>query len=567
MVLEDGKFKQTSWEAALDLAASRLKELSQGGMAVLTDGSATNEELYLLQKFSRNGLKAGLMGCMTPPGHQEASATLNKSLGLSGATGSLNDLKNAGCILALGIHTAGDNPIAGTRIRQAVLNGTKLVSASPVQTAVSRYADIHLDIYPGTESALIAGLLRLCLMNPSSIEPGFSEQYGADLEALKASLEPYSLEEVSRITGTSQEKLIEASCLLTGSRPLHLVYGRAVLNHSPASSVIKGLLTLSRALGSLHQPGGGITPLYGSGNLQGAMDMGMAPYLLPEGIERGGLASKQVAEVLGNGNIKGLFFVAESHDSSAWAVLKPHLAKLDLVLIHDIALPKSAEIDLPEGTIFLPMASVLEKEGTLTNGEHRIQKVQPVVSSPGESRCSRWVVSELARRLGFGDFEFKSADSIFQVIRDEIPAYAGTEPSGLIIANSRQNNGGDHGTSWIPSPSGFQVELKDKEHPFALIAKERLIPYFTGPLSAEEALIASSSGDAIAMNPADAFGMGFLPGDAIRIVTRHGALEGPLAMWELIPEGAVSIPLHMLNSLAEQPGMNQTIFAASVEKG
>jgi predicted molibdopterin-dependent oxidoreductase YjgC len=553
LVKENGQFTEVSWDAALDIAATRLGGFSPGQVAVLADGRTTNEELYVLQKFAKTALKSEFLGCFAPSGHADVAEALKTKIGLAGASGSLDNLQNSGVIFALGMHGAGDHPIAGTRIRKAVMDGAKLITASAVHNAITRYADIHLDTYPGTELALLAGLLRLILMNQQASAP-----LDQDLIALAGLLEPFTLDEVARITGASKEKIIEASCLLTDRGPLSVAFGKAVLNSSSGASIVDALLTVVSVQGSF----GGIFPLYGNGNLQGARDMGMLPHTLTVHSKDATIAKAGISDWPASENVRGLCLIAESHDSAAWATLEPHLSKMEFVLIQDIALPEAIKGVLPNGTVFLPMASILEKEGTLTNCEHRIQRVEPVVCPAGESKSSLWMISELARRMGLTGFEFENVEAVFDLIRKEVPGYS----DGCGIKAFQPPTRFDRSLTWVPSVSDFQVESRDKEQPFGLIPRERLTPYMAGPLSSLESLSVIGNGISIEMNPADAFGMGFQPGDIVSVTTRNGALEGPLAMSDLLPVGTVAIPSHMLGDLQEQTGMNQTIFAARVEK-
>ena len=568
----DDGYAAASWPEALDRVAERLRTFGPGEVAVLTDGRGTNEELYLLQKFARQVLKTQMLGCLAPSGHMAASETLRKSLGLAAATNSVDALRQAPAVLAVGLNPAASHPIAGTALRDGVLQGTKLVVIDPCLVSIAKYGDLHLRPYPGTEKTLLRGLLRV-LLDEKREHPELAAGHAAELQELKNSLAPYDLEAVARLTGVSQEAVVEAVCILGAAGGLNILYGLGVAEAPDAGEIVAALVALAQITGSLGKPGGGIMPLYGGGNLQGAWDMGMVAHLLPGQVENPENPEPvNVRSAMRSGGVRAAVVVLENLEGAAMAALQADLAQLDFVLALDVRGPTL------KADIVLPMAAVPEKGGTLTTVDRRVQAAAAVLQPPGEARGLIAVLSELATRLGADGFTYENSEAVLDEIRRQVPAYAGIRPDAKPVqwpCPEATHPGTpvlfrDGPPPWqtpVFAPPPSAGEAVDEAFPFALVAKERLEPFFSGPLLAGETLAVARHEGTFEMNPADGFGMGLRPGATIRVTTRSAGWEGPLAMNELLPAGMVAIAGAVM---AEQfSGGDPTeagVCAAKVEK-
>jgi len=569
-IREEGGMREAGWDEALDFVASKLKGYGPGQVAVLSDARAANEELYLLQKFARSVLKSDLVGCITPAGHMQCSEVLRYNLGVVGATGSLEDLDKAGCIFAIGLNPAASHPIAGTRLRRAVLNGARLVAASPYKVAVARYADLHLSYYPGSEPALIAGIVKM-LLDAKSIDSAFADKYSYAIGDLKRSLTPYHLDYVSKTTGVHAETLAEAACIIGEAATVSILYGLGLIQADEAPQALQGLVTLAHIKGSFGKPGCGIAPLYGNGNLQGAWDMGMAPHLLPGQVARSGSANTtEILEELGSGKIKALCLAMENLESASLEFLQPYLERLDFVVIHDVREPQV------RADVVLPMAATAEKRGSLTNAERRVQSFEPVLTPPGEARSIQMVLQALAVRMGASGFFYENVEAVWSEIRRAVPDYGGISSGGKSTQWPCRDEGSD-GTctlfvdrrpdwrGWKPILPIIGEDRVNEEFPLALLSKESLQPFFAGPVLAPEVRSIVESDGKIEMNPADLFGMGLSPGDFIRVITASGECRGQLAVNELLPEKVVAAPLEAIQSSLNVADVNGKVLPARVE--
>lgn len=558
-IRENGGWQETTWDQALTMAASRLRAFAPGEVAVISDARASNEELYLLQKFARSVLKTDVVGCVTPPGHLHCSEVLRRHLGLA-AGSSLDALSQTDCIFAVGLNPAASHPIAGAKIRSATLQGAKLLVASPYKTSIARYADFHLHCHPGSELALVGGIARH-LLAQKQIDPIFAARYSHTLKDLRQNLEPYDMAYVAAATGIHAEVLAEAACMVGETACLSILYGLGFIQTDQATEALQGLITLLHLKGGLTKPGCGISPVYGNGNLQGAWDMGMAPHLLPGQVAAGGVASPlNILDMLSSGKVKAAYVVMEDLAGDAFEALQPHLEKLDFVVVHDVRKPRI------KADVILPMAAIAEKSGTLTNVERTVQPFAPVLVAPGEARSALPVLQELAGLMGADGFGQQGVEAVMNEIAQHVPFYKG---AGL-NRGPVQWTFTDQQAEWrgwkLSAPRTLPEKLTP-EYPLAILTRESLLPYFDGPLLAPESRAAHAAAeDEIEMNPADLFALGFNPGEWVRLVTAKGECEGRLAINELLPKKMVSAPAAGLDWLTTPADSSGTVFPARVEK-
>ncbi len=593
LVRQNGALVERDWNSALDFMAAKLKTYGPGEVAVLSDGRATNEEFYLLQKFARVGLRTNGVGCLAPSGHYSVSTALQQELGVVASTNSLDDLAEAKAIFAIGLNPAASHPIVGVRIRDAVMGGGKLVAANPCEASIARYADVHLAYLPDTELPLILGILRL-IIDEKKIDPGFAKKHAVDLKRLRASLEGYDVGVVSGITGVSQEALVEAACILGQEKSMAIVYGLGFLDSPGADEALRALVTLAYVRGSLGHAGGGVFPAYGAGNLQGARDMGMVWDLLPgqaklsDAKEKKRLASAWKSELdapsiecvfadLAKGKVKALYVAMESLNDSQLDRLRPYLPGLEFVAVQDIAAPDEGF----RADVVLPMASLMEKEGTITSGDRRVRRIQPVLTPPGESKSIRWVVSGLAERMEIPGFSDAGAEAVMTEIARLVPAYGGITYSRLEkgplqwpCPNSKHSGSPvlfadkkPAWTNWNPEPpAGAAAVERGSEYPYAVIPGERLRLFHAGSLLAAEAAGALQLPEGIVMHPTDAYGMELRVGDEVRIAHCLGEETGPLGVSVLVPLGAIAVPSEMCRKTIGGLGLVIRISFAKVEK-
>jgi predicted molibdopterin-dependent oxidoreductase YjgC len=561
LVLENGRYRESEWENVLDELARRFQSYGPWETAVLTDAGLTTEELFLLQKFARTALRTNVIGCITPWGYAAAEEALSKHPDPAAVKGSIGDLSKAGVVLAVGVNPPASHPVAGTVLREATLNGTKLIVANPLSMGLSRYADINLHHLPGKEAELIGGLIRL-LLDENREDPAVVARNPLAVSTMKKNLAGYEPDLIARITGVSVENLTAAASLLGKGKPVTVLYGLGLVQSPALRESIDAMVALLHLTGSVSKAGGGLVPLYGSGNLQGASDLGMVSKLFGapgQGTGRGGSASGDVLEILASSQVKAVYLAFETYENGLFDSLRPYLDKLELVVLHDTVFPpsQSLEQDLWPHVV-LPMASVLEKGGAFTTAERKPIEVPPVIPPPGEARSVSWVLRELAQRMKVAGFGSQDEETSRYELWWEIAASttlvrkARKVPSGCCCCGTpvtvkASSDCQNDMPEWKPMPLGTSEGSGDDGFPFAAIAKESLEPYFLGPLLAVEAKTLFYPDCEIEMNPSDVFGMGLMPGDTVRIVTVEGREhEGRLGLNPLLPPKMVTAPAALL---------------------
>ncbi len=553
LVPANGRHREAEWEDALDEVARRLSAYGPGETAVLTDGRLTNEELFLLHRFAQTVLGSTLVGCLTPPGHLTVEETIAGSPAPAALRGGLGDLSEAGVILAIGVNPPATHPIGGTLLRKASLDGSRVIVINPCSVGIGRFADMVLNPPPGTEAALLCGLLQL-ILREGRIDSALEASQPQYVKTLRQELAAFSPESVAAVTGIHAETLLEAACLFGGDKPVCVVYGPGLITSPACRDAVHTLIHLLTLTGSIGKAGGGMIPLYGDSNLAGASAFDMTSPLFelsPASRPTPASGASGVADKLASGQIKALVVAMESSDAMPFDLLRPHLERLELVVLLDVRAPD------PPGNggtgaqphVVLPMASVLEKGGTFTDPDGRLIEVPRLPSSGGEARSVVWIIQQLAARMkatGFpGEDETMWVEEMRRRISERtVPgqgphaAAPGCACCGTTVQPSAVGCGSGL-PDWKPIPFVAPQEAVDADYPMRAVAKETLEPYFLGPLLAREAMGAFYPDAEIEMNPSDVFRSGLQPGDAIRVASREKTWEGRVGLNPLLPEGIV----------------------------
>ncbi|WP_448384122.1 molybdopterin-dependent oxidoreductase [Desulfosoma sp.] len=552
-------WKTLSWDEALKHIADRMKGYSPDQIAVLTDGRLTNEELHVLNRLARESLKTPHVGLMGSRGLGVFEKAVREQLGTVAATNSLKDLAEAPAIFAMGCNPAASHPIAGTAIRQAVLKGAKLVVANPYDVAIARYAHVHLRYVPGSETALVLGLLRIILD-----EKGVDKNAGPELvAALKELTAPYDVETVSHLTGIHDEELVEAGCMLAARDTTAIVVGLGALESPEVGDLTRALLSLGFAKGSFGKPGGGFWPLFGSSNMQGARDLGW---------------DTAVMDTLASGRLKAVFVAAESYGEECWRALASVRDSLEFVVVQDVvAPPESVRAD-----VLLPLTPLLEKDGSLTNAERRVQWTEKALAPSAGSCTIVQTAAALSRFMGGAEIVEEEPGAILKRLASELKSYAGIDRTrARYEAVQLPCPSADHGGTpilftdsapvykpWRPSqpPRAPQPAEVRQEFPLHLTAKEALYSNYFGPLLAPEARVVMACDGEIEMNPADAYRLGCMPGDTVAVVFNGGEMTGRLALNIHLPLKLVAVPAQQLQSVLGETPVSGTSLAAKVEK-
>ena len=582
LVRRNGKLAEATWDEALDLVASKLANYKNDEVAVISSAKCTNEDNYVIQKLARVALGTNNVDHCARLCHAPTVTGLVQSFGSGAMTNSMNEIGDAACILAIGTNTTAAHPVIGFFIKQAVLKGeAKLIVANPRQIDLCRYADIWLRHKPGTDVALLMGMMRV-IVDEGLLDSSFIKERCENFDAFKESLNDFDLDFVEGITGVPKEKVVEATRLYATNKPATLLYAMGITQHSHGTDNVLATANLAMLTGNIGKPSTGVNPLRGQSNVQGACDLGALPNVYPgyqavsdpairEKFELAwvcplsaepGLTLTEIFEAGYRRQIKAIYLVGENPVLSEPCArhAQEALMELDFLVVQDLFMSETARL----AHVVLPAASFAEKEGTFTNTERRVQRVRKAIAPLGDSKPDWWIASQIGQRMGNKGFDFTHPSQIMDEIASLTPSYGG-------ISYSRLEDGGlqwpcpteDHpGTPYLHSqlfargkgrfmPLKYKppMELPDDEYPLILTTERSLFHFHTGTITRKvRGLNIFRPEELVEMNPADASALGIADGEMIKVTSRRGEVVAKAKVTEVSPVGVVAMSFHFAES-------------------
>jgi formate dehydrogenase major subunit len=459
LIREEGKFRQASWDEAIGLVARKLSEIKTkngaDAIAFISSSKCTNEESYLMQKLARavigtNNVDNCSRYCQAP-----ATMGLFRTVGYGGDSGSISDLEQADLVIIIGSNTAESHPVIATRIKSAhKLNGQKLIVSDLRENEMARRADIYVHPKPGTDLVWLNAITRYLLDNGKA-DKTFLDQWVNGLEPYRKSLEPFTMEAASRTTGLSIETLTAMAHMIAESKRVCIAWAMGVTQHNQGSDTSTAISNLLLVTGNYMRPGTGSYPMRGHNNVQGASDHGSMPNSLPgyQSVDdpevrlrfeaawkvqlpsTKGLDNHQMVEAIHAGKLKAMYLMGEEMslvDSNANYVADA-FTKLDFFVVQDIFFSNTCRF----ADVVLPGAPSLEKEGTFTSTERRIQRLYQVLE-PIEGCKPDWkITQEIANRLGAG-WHYQHPSEVMEEIASLTPMFAGVNYERLAGYKSLQ---------------------------------------------------------------------------------------------------------------------------------
>ncbi|MFP5383020.1 MAG: formate dehydrogenase subunit alpha, partial [Gammaproteobacteria bacterium] len=448
-LLRDGDdWRAVSWDEALDHVAGKLKDIlaQHGGEAIGVLGSAraTNEENYLAQKFARVVLGSNNVDCCARVCHQPSAKALKTMLGTGAATNAFDDIERAHTFLICGANPTENHPVVGARIKQAVRKGARLIVVDPRRIELADYADVWLPVRPGHNVELF-NAMAFTIIEEGLVDTGFLARRVDGFDAYRALIADYAPEKVAARCGVPATDIRAAARLYGSRKPAMCFHGLGMTEHTQGTEGVMTLINLALLTGNLGKPGSGVNPLRGQNNVQGSAQMGCEPATLTGAQDlhnaevrqrfesrwqtplppKPGLDLPGMIDAAASGRLKALW--AFGYDIALTLPNKQRtdaaLANVDMVIVQDLFLNETARVC---GTVFLPAASVFERDGTFMNSDRRVQRVRAAIPAPGDARPDWWIIQQIAQRMSHGNgFAFDSAGAIWDEVRALWPAGAG----------------------------------------------------------------------------------------------------------------------------------------------
>jgi formate dehydrogenase major subunit len=581
MIRVAGAWKQVTWDEAVSFTADALSRLvTQHGadsVGVLGSARATNEENYLAQKFARVVLGTNNVDCCARVCHAPTATAMKLMLGAGAATNSFDDIERASTILVCGANPTENHPIVGARIKEAALRGAHLIIIDPREIELTRYAMLHLQIRSGSNVPLLNAMACAILEEGLHDEIFLSERV-AGFEEFRQFVQTWTPERAAPVCGVEAGQIRKAAHIYAGQRPAMCFHGLGVTEHTQGTEGVMCLVNLALLTGNIGKQGAGINPLRGQNNVQGSAHMGCDPSVLTGSIslEEGRdlfPAVWQTAVPTQKGlNLLGMLDAAETGQFKAlWAIgydifltnanadsTRRALERIELVIVQDMFLNETAK---EFGTVFLPVASSFEKDGTFMNAERRIQKVRKVIEPVGGSRSDWEIMCDVARAMGKGNlFAFSSAEQIWNEIRSVWKAGAGIsyqrlECSGLQWPCPAE----DHPGTEVLHQEAFSIgkrahlrrieyeatmEVADGDYPFTLITGRTLYQFNAGTMTSRTANTLLRAQDCLDISTKDSERLGLSDGQLVRIRSRYGETILPIKIRDSVRPGELFATFH-----------------------
>ncbi len=585
LIKRNGKFEEATWDEAYGLIDQEFKSYMPNEMACLSSARVSNEENYLMQKFARTVLKTPHIDHCARLCHASTVAGLAIVFGSGAMTNSIKDLAESKCVFIIGSNTFEQHPLIARSFIRAKENGAKIIYADPRDTATAKQADLYMQFVSGSDVAILNGLMQEIIKNGWE-DTEFIEKRTKDFEKMKEVVmkDDYSLENVSKVSGTPVESLMAAAEWIAKAEVATLIYSMGITQHTVGVDNVKSTANLMMLTGNLGKPGGGVNPLRGQNNVQGACDMGCLPNVYTGyqkvteeaaqqkfasawccGIAEGrvGYTVTEMINVLADepGKLKAMYIMGENPMLSDPDLhhVKEGLENLEFLVVQDIFMTETAEL----ADVVLPASCYAEKDGTQTNTERRVQRFRKAQEPPGEAKEDWKIICELAARMGMGDqFAFASPEEVFTEIAAVTPSYHGMsyprlDPDGLHWPCPTEEHPGTpilH-TEKFATPDGLGIfspiewkppaEVPDEEYPLVLTTGRIIWHWHTGTMTRRSwDLEKEAPMGWIEINPEDAQDLGIKDGETVKASTRRGSIEIPAKVTAGIKKGVTFIPFH-----------------------
>ncbi len=579
LIRKDGEFVEASWDEAISLVADKLSQYPGDQTATFSSAKCTNEENYLIQKFSRAVLGTNNIDHCARLCHSPSVAGLAQSFGSGAMTNSIGEIAGIGCIFAIGTNTTAAHPVIGLEMKRAIAKGTKLIVANPKVIDLCRFADIHLQHAPGSDVALMMGIMRV-IVDEGLTDKAFIEQRCENFDAFVESLAAYDEEFVTKITGVPWKDIQKAARFFVANSPSAIFYAMGITQHTHGTDNVLATSNLALLTGNVGKPSTGVNPLRGQNNVQGACDMGALPNVYP-GYQKvaddevrakfekawgcslsptPGLTHVELFDAAYRGEIKAMYIVGENpilSEANATHVAEA-IEKLEFLVVQDIFLSETAAL----ADVVLPAGSFAEKDGCFTNTERRVQRVRKAIEPVGQAKPDWQITCEIAQAMGKSGFEFAGPKEIQDEVASLTPIYGGITYDRLTEVGLQWpcRTSDDAGTVFLHSekfatPSGKGVfkpltyrpsdEVADDAYPFILTTDRSIFHFHTGTMTRNvEGMDVLNGQELLDINPVDAASLGLDNGEMVAVYSRRGKVSVKVSITEVCPPGVVSMTFH-----------------------
>ncbi len=580
MIKRNGNFEEVSWDEAYAFIVEKFKKiLDESGpdaIAGISSARTPNEENYLMQKFMRAVVGTNNIDCCARVCHSPTALGMQRAFGTGAATNSIEDLAFTDCILVIGANPTVAHPVTGARIKQRMMKGVTGIVIDPRKIELAKYAKYHLQLRPGTNVALL-NMMLFYIISEGMEDRDFILNRTEGYEEMKAEILQLDIDELERITGVKKELVREASIAYATADAAMEFHGLGVTEQMQGTFTVQLIADLAMITGNIGKIGSGVNPLRGQNNVQGAADMGCQPHqgagyldvTDPEINEKYNLFyNRQLPLHVGykipemfdaaiEGKLKALWLIGEDvvqTDPNTQKVMKA-LDSLDLLIVQELFMTETAK----HATVILPGTSFLEKEGTFTNGERRIQRVQRVVQPLEGTKTDGQIIVDLMNLMGYPQPDY-TAKGMLEEISQIVPFFAGVKwdelgnsgkqwpvaPDGTDtkLLHVKEFNRGRGKFTFIDFRESNEVEKHSRDYPYIITTNRELEHYNCGAMTRRTGNVEILTEDVLLINPADAAKENILDGDFVCVESPRGKVDIKARISDEMKPGILSSTFH-----------------------
>ncbi|MFM9948841.1 MAG: formate dehydrogenase subunit alpha [Saprospiraceae bacterium] len=579
LIKRNGQFEQATWEEAYDYIYEKLNGIKQENgpdfIAGISSARCTNEENYLMQKFIRAVIGTNNIDGCARVCHSPTALGMQRTFGTGAATNSIADVKLTDCMLIIGANPTEAHPVTGAKLKQQAMKGKTLIVLDPRKTEIAKYADHYLQLRPGTNVAVL-NMMLYYIMQEGLEDADFIASRTEGYEDFRKNILELNIDELEAVSGVPREQVRQAAIAYAKAPLAMSFHGLGVTEHYQGTYAVMLIADLAMITGNIGKPGCGVNPLRGQNNVQGMADMGVQPYQAAGyfDVTNPDIAQKftdfygrQVSDKVGftipemydsalEGKLKALWIVGEDvvqSDPNSQKVIRA-LEALDFFVVQELFMTETAKL----ADVILPGASFLEKEGTFTNGERRIQRVNRVVEPIGDCKPDGQILVEMMNRFGYPQAPY-TAKGLLEEISDIVPFFAGVRWDEL----------GTQGKQWPVAPDGKDTQIlhidtfkrgKGKfvfrdfvetpeldhiaEYPYIITTNRVLEHYNSGTMTRRTGNVLIVTEDLLLINPVDARDNGIEEGDMVRLISPRGEVPSKAHITDEVKPGILSTTFH-----------------------
>ena len=587
LIKRNGKFEEASWDDAYEYIKQKLEKIKNesgpDAIAGISSARCTNEENYVFQKMIRAAIGTNNIDCCARICHSPTAWGMQQTFGTGAATNSTEDIYHADLFLVIGANPTNAHPVTGAKIKQQVMKGKKLIVLDPITTDIAKLADYHIRLRPGTNVAVL-NMMLYYIVKGNLLNKDFVENRTEGFDEFLNHINGLDIDHLASVAGVDKQLVKEAAIAYATAKNSMEFHGLGVTEHEQGSKTVMLIADLAMITGNIGRRGVGVNPLRGQNNVQGAADMGCQPHqgagyfpVADKKIQdfytekygavhptKAGLKIPEIFDAAISKEVKGLWIIGEDivqTDPNSAHVIKA-MESLDLLVVQEIFMSETAKL----ADVVLPGTTFLEKDGTFTNTERRVQRVNKAAEPLPGTKPDGVIVTEMMQKLGY-DQPTYDADQVLAEVADVVPFFKGitrerlgklglqwpvkedgTDTKILHEKEFKLGKGRLKSFDWKEST---EIKNNIKEYPLILTTSRVLQHYNAATMTRRTKNLNIVDEDILLVNPIDAKERELNNGDIARLYSGRGEVSLKVEVTDKVKEGIVfttfHFPEHMVN--------------------